>query len=182
MEQEDFKDQKEAIAKELDRVVKKYRGKTVIANFYQLGREGNAFNPEMRKIRMSNQPVEVSHFERINNQWWNCGKLYEMDEEKTEEWYENLAVHKKVLNDKAQVERAAGQALVGALESVKANSGLRQQGEEGKSKQPQTHAVNEKLEKILLTKKMKKDLNPEDFSFVGSEEQCDEFIQEHKSE
>lgn len=120
-EKEKFQTLSEEIKKETDRIADKYFGKVVIANQYQLMRSGEKqFTPEHKKILQSKQPVEASYVSLINSQWASCGKLYEVDEEATEEWQEKLRQHKENLKEMDRIEKEAGQALVGALKGVKA--------------------------------------------------------------
>lgn len=215
----------EAIQKETARIEKKYVNKTVIADFYQLMRENKNFSPDHKKLEQEKQPVEVSHLVQINSNWAQNGKLYVIDEDATEEWFEKLEDHREGLKEKDKLEKAAGEALKGALKGVAGAPapaakkvekpkvfyvGIDSEVSEldeavtkpedckfiGTEKEckifvveekerkaaSQTHAVNEKLELITLTKKIKANSKPGDFSFVGTQDECDAFIEEHKPE
>ncbi len=136
-EKERFEQLSAQIKSETDRIADKYFGKVVIANQYQLMRSGEKqFTPEHKKILQSKQPVEASYVSLINSQWASCGKLYEVDEEATEEWQEKLRQHKENLKEMDRIEKEAGQALVGALKGVKSNPvEVKEVSQEGEPKQ-----------------------------------------------
>lgn len=189
MTKKELEKHQEQIKKDTDHIAENYSGKIIIANFYQLMRDSNkVFDPTYKKPLQTKQPVEADYAVSVNDQWMNSGKLYEVDEDATEKFHEDLESHKQRLTEKDEIEKAAGQALTGALESVKANSGVKPKKEKDKEKDEansgvkHTHAVKDDLSVIPLTKKMKEKMKPEDFSFVGTEEECNAFVEEHKPE
>lgn len=192
MNKEEMAEHKATIAKETARIAKKHGNRIVIANLYQLMRDDKTFSPDHKKLQQEKQPVEAQHVCQINDQWWQNGKLYIVDEEATEEWSENLKAHKAGLADKERIAMEAGAALTGALEGVKANTAAKvKAAAPAKVKEKEgvkantakhTHAVDAELKLIVLTKKIKESTKPEDFSFVGSEDECNAFIEEHKPE
>lgn len=142
-EKDRFEQLSAQIKSETDRIADKYFGKVVIANQYQLMRSGEKlFTPEHKKILQSKQPVEASHVAIINSQWYSCGKLYEVDEDATEEWQEKLRQHKENLKEMDRIEKEAGQALVGALKGVKAEKIESNQGEEPKQEKAKKTTKN----------------------------------------
>lgn len=75
----------------LNEIEKKYRGKSVVAAYYELGKKGKSFSRAMRELRLPARPIELSHFLTMNHQCLNCGKLYEIDEKATVKFNKEIA-------------------------------------------------------------------------------------------
>lgn len=103
---------------ELDKAEKKYAGKIVIANYYQLGMEAKQFKTDMRKTLRTGMPVEFSHLATMNSQWQNCGKLYVIDEAATAKFQEDLAAHKENLAKAEEVRAAGAEQLADAITNI----------------------------------------------------------------
>jgi hypothetical protein len=125
---------------------KRYDGKTVIANLYQLGLEGGKrFSRELKKLIREDVPVEMAHLASINGQWGNAGKLYEIDEEKTEAFQKNLSVHKDVLAKRDKAEKLGAKKLSQALSEMGTEEAGSEEAE-GKSGKKKSKSGSEEAE------------------------------------
>lgn len=173
LSEKDFQDQ-------LSELEKKYAGKTVIANFFQLGREGNKFSRELKRELRKDSPVEMAHIVAINGQWANCGKLYEVDEEKTEEWQEKVGEHKENLVKRDKAEKLGAKKLASALAEM---------GSEKEEKVDEEKTEEGIVKCFAVTKEFKvvsAQANPDDITTwgdypkVGTKKQCQEWIKKNK--
>lgn len=174
MNTEELNQHNETIQKEVSRIEKKYRGKTVIANQYQLMKDDKIFSPDHKKLQQEKQPVEVSHLVHVNSNWQQMGKLYIIDEDATEEWFENLEAHKENLKEKDMLEKAAGEALKGALKGVNSAPAAAKKA----PAQPKVFFVGIDSEVSELDEAVTK---PEDCVFIGTEKECKTFVADAKA-
>lgn len=96
--------------------------KIVIATLYQLGRmDGKTFTKEMKVAKRTDVAVERDFADRINEQWENNGKLYEIDEEKTKVWNEELGKHRDNIETKKRLQAEGAQKLADAILNTSLN-------------------------------------------------------------
>lgn len=96
----------------------KYAGKHVVADFYNIGKQGKAFNMEMKEKKRSKFAVEMAHVFAVNSQWDNNGKLYIVLEPESDQYNKDLAadIAKRKKVDGLKLKGAA--ALTAAIENV----------------------------------------------------------------
>lgn len=120
MDANQIKEQNEKLQAWAEAFEKRHKGKTVIADYYQLGRfDGKRFDLENKKLIRGNVPVEASHLVTVNLQWANSGKLYECNEVATEKWRKELAKDISNRSKADELKKNAGEALVTAIDSIK---------------------------------------------------------------
>lgn len=171
----------EQFQKELDTIEKKYAGKTIMANFFQLGRlEGKAFSREAKKDLRKGVavPVECSHFVTINRQWANCGKLYEIDEAATEQFHEDLDAHKKNLAKRDKIQKMGADKLAKAI--LDSTEEAEEEETPGFKKRNQLYGVDKKnvLQENVGTEEGQ--VSPDDCVFTGTKKECNKYIKDNK--
>lgn len=91
----------------------------VVAELYQLGRGADGFTKDFKTSVRDKGIVPRSHVDRINGQWENSGKWYEVDEEETEK---RFAEGDKKVQEIKEAEADAselGKVMADTLKSVK---------------------------------------------------------------
>lgn len=91
----------------------------VVAELYQLGRGADGFTKDFKTKVRDKGIVPRSHVDRINGQWENSGKWYEVDEEETEK---RFAEGDKKVQEIKEAEADAselGKVMADTLKSVK---------------------------------------------------------------
>lgn len=58
----------------------------VVADLYQLGKDGNQFSKSMKKLIRSKTKQVKSHVDEVNARWEAGGRIYEIDEAATQAW------------------------------------------------------------------------------------------------
>lgn len=135
MDATQIKEQNERLQAWAEAFEKKHKGKTVIADYYQLGRfDGKRFDLENKKLIRGNVPVEASHLVTVNLQWANSGKLYECNEVATEKWRKELAKDISNRSKADELKKNAGEALVTAIDSIKKTNEAKKVQQEIKEK------------------------------------------------
>lgn len=84
----------------------------VVATLYKLYRTENGFTKENKQALRVDKIVPRAETEKINKQWKQCGKYYEVSEAKTKAYYEDSEDRNKQLAEDAQAEKELSNVLV----------------------------------------------------------------------
>lgn len=164
----------EQFKQDLAELEKKYFGKTVIANYYQLGMEAKRFSRDLKRPLRTDMPVEMSHVAAINSQWSNCGKLYEVDEDKTAAWQEKLAAHKVNLEKRDKAEKIGAKKLSQALAEI---------GNDADEPAPGFVTRNAKtwgVDADLRYSELEEGASASDYLFTGTKQECKDYVKSEK--
>lgn len=113
---------KQKLFDELQAFDKEHKGKHVVCELWQLGRKGKSFSLAMRELYRKKCTIEADHF--VTTNWFSLesGKVYVLNEKETEKFQKDNAAWKEEMKEKDEIERETGEALKGALKSVKASN------------------------------------------------------------
>lgn len=109
---------KQRLLEELREFYNKYKNTIVIADLYNLGREGKIFSLEMRKIVRKSVKVECEEMCKYNWHWDSAGKLYIFDKEATEKRNVAHKVWVKEMAAKEDLKAEVGAALTDAMTTI----------------------------------------------------------------
>lgn len=108
----------------------------VVAELFKLGRDENGFTKDFKTSIRSKGVVPRSQVKRINDQFEDCGKWYEVDEEETEKRFAEGEKKTAEIRQAQEDSDALGKVMADTLKSVK----------KPKPKKDSTPEVNEELE------------------------------------
>lgn len=115
---EKLKPYQKEVAPELLAFEEKYRGKSVIATEYQLGRGSNGFSVKMKELRRNNCLVECEFFVKINLDSITNGRLFVLDEEATEKRLKDSEDFKAKVQETQELESAVGEEVAEAIKAI----------------------------------------------------------------
>jgi hypothetical protein len=88
----------------------------VVADLFQLGRDGGSFNSEIKnKVLHAKAKVQESYVEEINAGSADSGRFYVVDEEATKEFYETKARKKELIEAKNEAEKLSKEDLLNSI-------------------------------------------------------------------
>ena len=109
---------KEELVNSLLEFEEKYQGKSVVCTEYQLGRDELGFSTEMKKLRRGNAITECAFFVQVNWDSVSNGRLFVIDEAKTEKHINDLKKHKDLQLEKQNLENEVGEDVANAIKAI----------------------------------------------------------------
>lgn len=94
--------------------------KMVVATLHQLLRVRGKYIDDATKteVVMENCVIERAYIERFNAQKMNSGKMYVIDDDKTDEYYENAEAENKIIAEAEDIAEAGTAVAKEVLKSV----------------------------------------------------------------
>ncbi len=91
----------------------------VLAEFYKLGRDEGGFTKEYKTLVRDKGIVPRNQVEKINDQWKNCGKWYEVFEDETVELYKEGAKRVRAIREAEESKAELGSVLAETIKEAK---------------------------------------------------------------
>lgn len=90
-----------------------------VATLYELSKFGGSYSKEHKREVNAASIVPRRQIDRINDQWEQCGKWYEVDEDETIKRYEAGRVKTAAIKEAEELKDELGSVMAETLKSVK---------------------------------------------------------------
>lgn len=92
---------------------------TVVADLFILGRTGDKFDKELKKVFYKKAKISKAFVDDYNKDWQSRGKFYEIDEKATRAYHEDATVLKDIRKEKDQSLADAADMVMNAVKKSK---------------------------------------------------------------
>jgi len=115
----------------------------VVAELYQLGRGADGFTKDFKTKVRDKGIVPRSHVERINGQWENSGKWYEVFEDETKKRFKEGSKKVQEIKEAQASADELGKVMADTLKSVKKTNKPKAKNESNNEKESLLDKVEE---------------------------------------
>ena len=90
----------------------------VVCDVYELLKQGKSFTKQGKVIKTTNSVVQRSWAESKNDDWQNAGLWYDIDEQRTKEYYEKGALKRANRNKAQKIKKQLTETLTDVIETA----------------------------------------------------------------